>query len=315
MNARPFIAALAFAFLLASSTARAEDAATTETAVRLSDEASDLFQAGKFADAMDRYERAFALVRRPTLGVRIARCLEKLGRLNESADRYLAVSRMSLPADLDPDKAAKQREAIAQAGTERTALMPRIPSIVVNLTGPSTAGVTIDGQPVPRAVFGLQRAADPGAHHIEARSGADVVARDVTLAEGQVQQVALELRMPVQGPDGNTDHKPSRSPLRTAGYIGIGVGAAGVVLGAVTGAMALSGKSDLEGKCGPQLACDPAHKSDADAYNTLRTVSSVGFIAGSALAAAGIVIFIAAPKNAPVTATISPSGAVLLGSF
>ena len=107
-------AALALLFA-APSRARAEDAATIVTAVQLTDEASDLFEAGRYAEALDRYLRADALVRRHTIGVRVARCLARLGRLSEAAERYLAVARAPLPEDLAPAKLAKQQEAIVQA--------------------------------------------------------------------------------------------------------------------------------------------------------------------------------------------------------
>ncbi len=325
MPLRPLLPSVAIALLLGvASPARADvpDAATTQTAVRLSDEASTLFQAGKFADALNLYERAFALVRRPTLGVRIARCLERLGRLNEASERYLTVSRMALPPDLDPDKLAKQREATIQADAERNALMPRIPGVIIQLKGPATATVTIDDVVIPQALFGMKRAADPGLHHIVAKNGDEVVTRDVTLKEGEVQTTSIELREPPpalitqNGTAPTTADTSHTSPMRTIGFVGIGVGAAGLALGVVSGLLALSGQSDLQGKCGDSLACSNVYASNVSAYNTERILTSVGLIAGGVLAATGVVLVFTAPKSgARVTGVVGANSVSVGGTF
>jgi hypothetical protein len=328
MRARFASIAVLVVSLCAVGTARAAgpDAATTQTAVQLADEAAELFKAAKYDEALDRYEKAFALVRRHTLGVRIARCLEKLGRLNEAAERYLTVSRMPLPPDLDEDKAAKQREAMLQAAQEREALLPRIPALVLNVKGPESATVLIDKQPVPHALFGVKRVADPGAHHIEAHNGDEVVTRDVTLKEGDVQSVDIELRAPppapkeAETPAQPADARPARAPsstLRTVGFVGIGVGAAGVVFGAITGGMALGGKDSLTNSgCGTDLRTCPSNVADqVSTYNAERIMSSTGFIVGGVLAVAGVVLVLVAPKSAVVTAFVRPGGFGFGGSF
>ncbi len=309
--------------MAASRTARADgvDAATTQTAVQLSDEAAALFEARSYAAALEHYERAFALVRRPTLGVRIARCLVLLGRLNEAAEFYLTVSRISLPSDLDPDKLAKQREAVGQAEVEREALLVRIPSVIVKVIGPATATVAIDGQPLPHALYGQKRSADPGAHRIEARNGREIVTRDLVLKEGEVQTLSLELSSAASVPAAApmTSDQPSAPPptsvTRTVGYAVIGVGAAGVGLGLVTGAIALAKKGELEKTCGADLACTSNNASNVSTYNTERTLSSVGFIAGGVLAATGIMLVVAGRDRAPVSAFIGPTSLGMRGVF
>jgi hypothetical protein len=105
------------------------------------------------------------------------------------------------------------------------------------------------------------------------------------------------------------------SSRRTIGFIGIGVGAAGVALGGIAGGIAVSKKGDLEGKCGSSLACGSAYAGDVSSYNTARTISSVGFIAGGVLVAAGAVLVFTAPKKAPVAAYVGPASAGIGGEF
>jgi hypothetical protein len=346
---RSALVALPFSILLAAlappASAAEPDAAAraanAQTAVQLAEEAADLFAAGKYADALDRYTRADALVKRHTIGVRIARCLAKLGRLNEAAERYLAVQRMPLPADLEPEKAAKQREAIAQAESERDALVPRIPAIIVKLSGPLEAAVTIDGQPLPAAVLGLKRLGDPGAHRVEARLGAEVVSREVVLREGEVQTVELTLQAtsppPIAPPPPQVaqpapqlappppiapapDRDDPARPRRIAGFVGIGVGAAGIAMGIVAGGIALGKKADLVTPCGPDLRCPRSGGESlihqVETYNTLRGVSSLGFIAGGLLGAAGVVLVVTAPApKSAVSIQLTPTGASVRGAF
>jgi hypothetical protein len=327
---RALAVVLVTTLVAAPALAAPPDAAAMLTAVQLADEAGDLFQAGKFADALDRYKQADAIVRRHTIGLRIARCLAQLGRLAEAAERYESVARMPLPADLDADKLAKQKEAQTQAESERDALLPRIPGIVLSIDGPVGAAVTLDGQPFPPALYGVKRSIDPGAHRIEARLGAEVVSRDVVVKEGEVVPVTLQLHAeamvvpsaPAPPPAAPPPPLPAASTsggTRVAGFVLLGVGSAGLVVGLVAGGVALGKKSDLQeqSNCGPNLQCPARLRDQANAYNTLRPVSSVGFIAGGVLAAAGIVLVATSPlKDGARTAIVVGSAwARLEGAF
>src|SRR5689334_620178 len=98
-------------FVVMPSVARADD----DPAVQLTTEAAALFSDGRYADALDRYQRADALVRRQTIVLRVARCLEKLGRLVEAASKYESIAKMELSPDLEPRKRQLQEEAVTQA--------------------------------------------------------------------------------------------------------------------------------------------------------------------------------------------------------
>ena len=80
-----------------------------------------------------------------------------------------------------------------------------------------------------------------------------------------------------------------------------GVGAAGVVVGAVAGGLALGKKADVEERCtevGDGFECDQEGLDDADAGKTLATVSTIGFIGGAVVLGVGVWLIVSdAPKS------------------
>ena len=83
---------------------------------------------------------------------------------------------------------------------------------------------------------------------------------------------------------------------RKIGLVTGGVGVAGVIFGAVAGLEAASKYSSAKSACGGGTACDagsPGLGLRASAGDWA-TVSNVAFIAGGALAAAGVVLFLTA---------------------
>lgn len=286
------------AVVLSASPSSAQPAAppsaadeTRSRARALGEEGNDLFDKGDYAGALDRYERAAKLVSVPTLGLKSARCLEKLHRLIEASERYLAVTRMTLPEGaLDVHK-----EALIAADKERTELLPRIPSVVVKIRGEEAGEVSLDGKPYPAELVGVKGLVDPGKHRFEARRGRKRVAREVDVAEGAVAEVELDFANAELLPE-----KPRVVPssprwlnaVHGVGLAALGLGVAGLAVGAGAAGAAASSRSDLQGPCGEDLQCPPSSWDDADSYNTLRVVSTAGWIAGGVLAATGIVLVV-----------------------
>ena len=77
----------------------------------------------------------------------------------------------------------------------------------------------------------------------------------------------------------------------------MGVGGAALVVGAITGGLAMGDHSDLEDNC-PGGQCPPEQQDTLDSFHTMGTVSTVGFIAGGVLAATGVVLLLTAPSAA-----------------
>jgi tetratricopeptide (TPR) repeat protein len=284
------------------------------SARKLGEEGNKLFAAGDFAGALDRYQRAEQLVNVPTLGVRIARCLVKLGRLVEATEKYVQVSRVNLPPDALPQHA----EAVEQAKGELAALKPRVPTVTIRIDPPEgPVDVTIDGKPVPPALLGAGRSIDPGRHEVVATRGSKTERATFEIAEGKSEEVTLVLG-PAEASTGSAPSTETEDALRITGIALLAAGGGSLVAFGVTGGLGLSKRSDLEASCGEELRCGPALHEDVDAYNQLRLASTITLWVGVGLAAAGTVLVVAAPAATPsgeVKVGFGPGSVVVEGRF
>jgi hypothetical protein len=275
------------------------DPAARITARKLGADAIALFDKGEYAAALEKFDLANQLVPSPTLGLRAARCLVKLGRLVEASERYTEVTRMKLDASAQN----VQRKAQVEALQEREALTPRIPILEVVLEGPQGKGVTValDGKALPPALLGQKQPIDPGKHVLEAQRADTTVKREVELAEGEEARLALKLP-PLPAPP--PPPPPPPSPIAMYGWIGVGVGAAGIVVGVANGVAAIAQQGSLLDRC-PDRRCPPEAHGDADLYDITRTISTIGFIAGGVIAAGGVTLLLVAPdeRRAPLPAS------------
>lgn len=284
------------------------DEATRGAARELGQEGVAAYQAEDYETASDRLERAYSVLRAPALALWSARALEKRGLLVEASERYLEGTRIILD---DSGDRRVQEKAQEESRMAYDALAVRIPSLVVEVEGATTDEVelTVGGKTVSSALIGTKRPTNPGAVEVVGQVGEQRVTEEVTLLEGQVTRVTLKFSgtAPVAlTPAGeNAAEKPplddgvqKKQESRwqsTAGWAAVGVGAGGLVLGAVTGALAMGKRGSLD--C-PDNVC-PAGTEEAQIkkYDTLRTLSSVGIITGGILAAAGVTLLLTAPSS------------------
>ena len=250
--------------------------ATRAAAREIAKEGLALFDAGQHAEALHRFERAGALVAAPTMGLMAARSLEKLGRLVEASERYLAVTRMTLA----PDASDAFRDAQSAAAEERAALLPRVPSLRLALTPASPIpAVTLDGKPVAPALLGAEIPLDPGPHVVVATSGAVSRTERILLREREARRLDLSL-VPPPPP-------PGPSALTVASWAGVAAGTAGVVLGAIAGGLAVAAKSDLDAAGCANALCPESQAARVGEYNTLVILANAGIAGGLTLGGAG----------------------------
>jgi hypothetical protein len=317
-------AACAMGLLLASTSARAQVSDIDKgTARQLTLDGFDALDKKDYAAAADRFERADALFHAPTISVGLGRARLALGKLVSAKEAFSRAVYEPLPANASP----AVLKAVEEARRELDALTPRVPMVIVNVKGAANPTVTVDGVEVPAAALGVKRPLDPGQHVVLARAkGFAPAESNFTIAEGNLQTVNIDLVPGDSGPEpeksppatgattasGAADHGGAgHSSTKTLGYVGIGLGGAGLVVGAVAGAMAMSKNSTLSsecpgGHCNPNSSQKSSIQSDLNDYNTLTTVSTVGFIAGGALAATGVVLWLTAPTASSSGATVTP---------
>ncbi len=247
--------------------ARAEtvDPATKAAARQLGEEGMQLYDKGECAPAAEKLTRAHELVHVPTLALYAARCLEKLGRLVDASERYLDATRDVV----EPSAPAAQRTAQADAERARKALLPRLATVEIAPQPPlPDALVTLDGKPLPTAMFGVKRPIDPGAHTVDVLRGGARTTRSFSIKEGESTHVDVAVpagpayppmypgpvpyaypptylqQLPVAPPEPPTQRRSL--PLYVVGVILIPVGTLAVIGGAVD-AVSNTGKAAAGG--------------------------------------------------------------------
>jgi hypothetical protein len=161
----------------------------------------------------------------------------------------------------------------------------------------------------------------------EAATMPGVTAGGAQVAAPGPQATQPDVRVPSQPTSGSlsaaTNAQPERdqgassaSSQRTAGWIGVGVGTAGLALGATTGLIVAVRHGDLSTECPVNNNCNGQHDSEVSTYNTMRTLSTAGFIVGGVAAVAGVTLLLTAPKTpAQVGLWLSPNAAGIQGKF
>ncbi len=314
-------AAIVVGAILAPAEARADavDAQTRQTARKLGADGMALYDQGDYAAALAKFTLANKLVPAPTLALRAARCLVRLGRLVEASEKYLEITR----TDLDPKALAVQRKALAEAVGEREKILPMIPSLVVAVQGPrgETLSVSVDGVSMPVALLGERRPVDPGTHRVEVQRGAEPpIARQVTVDVGDASR--LDVALPPLPPPPRPPPPPDGEPVGKAiGRVGIAVAVAGAVVGVSHGLVALVQQSSLVERCGEARACPHDAAGAAGFYDVTRAATTIGFIAAGVGVALSIPYFLKpkAPADGGGSALrVTPwvgAGAGLRGEF
>jgi hypothetical protein len=284
----------------------------------LGTKANEAAAAGDWAKAEDLFHRADTLYHAPTLLLGLARARAHLGKYVEAYEDYHRIIIEPLP----PNSAPAFTKAVADARVEISSVEGKRARAIIDVKGPSSPSVTLDGAPVAAAALGTERAVNPGSHalHVEA-AGYTPSDTTFTVAQGDSVTTTVTLQpapagaaptgtppttpasqtsaaQPPASPEGSGD---SGATMRTLGWIGLGVGGAGLLTGAITGFVAVGQHSNLQSNpCdkGPCGASDlSSYQSSLNSYQTMGTVSTVALIAGGVLASAGAVLLFTAPHN------------------
>jgi hypothetical protein len=102
--------------------------------------------------------------------------------------------------------------------------------------------------------------------------------------------------------NGGASGAPPGQAQRTAGLVIGGMGIAGIVVGGISGVIAASTWNHAKDLCSPadcpQMTLGQA-ESDRSSALTAATVSTIGFVAGSALVVGGLALVLTAPAGSP----------------
>lgn len=329
MRTRLFLVLLLSALVIAGRSAQAQpvDNSDRRVARELADEGARLFNESNFTGALDRFERADAIMHVPTLGLWAARSLERTGKLVEASERYVAVIRMQLPDDPQGVHAKAQAEAAA----ESEALSARLPRVTIFVEGAGRDLVLeIDGRKLPLAMLEVPVPVDPGRHRIVARSSGREVELEIAPRERQRVPARLAFNPVVDGstqlpsdratPGSVRAEEPGPGPVLVLGATATALGAALLVSAAGVGGALLARQTDFEERgCGADLADCPSSVTDEeiDDFNALRAPTTGLLIAGGALAVVGTILLVVAPSSSEQTVSLSvgPTGLLLKGRY
>jgi opacity protein-like surface antigen len=210
MRKLPVLLALCAAVASSAPAAAQVTDAERSAARQLFKEGDDLQRAGKFAEALDKFERAQQVFSAPTNMLRIAECDAALGRLVESAESYRALVRTPLPPGSPPAFQA----AVDQAKGELAQVEPRVPKLLIQVDPRTAPGqqLQIDGQAIPAALIGEPFPLDPGQHRVLVTASGYISAeQQVVLKERETKTLPVALR-PIAGVTYSTGGAPQPPP-------------------------------------------------------------------------------------------------------
>ncbi len=312
---RPWVPLGMMAALLAPSLAHAAGADDKAAAQVLFEEGRRLMDQGKYGDACPKLESSQRLDPGAGTLLNLAACYEKNG---QSASAWVTYTDAAVASREHHPDWQKSAEARAKA------LYPTLAHVVVDVpNAPNGVNVTRDGKVLESGSFGTAMPVDPGHHTIDATApNKKPFHEEVDVAPKADTRVTIKLEdaphTEENAPITREHDVTSRSgPVRTIGVAANGVGVAGRVVGGVFGVLAIGRKNDAAPNCLSDFSrCNTTGKAAVDDAFTLGTVSTIGFVVGGALAVAGVVMFVLAPKHTErVTIGLSPFGASVGGTF
>lgn len=338
---------LALSSLISSTPALAQPADNKVLAEQLFEQARALAKANRWAEACPKFEASLRYDAQLGTRLNLATCYEKIGRIASAWGLFRDSAELARAANDVP----RRDYALKQAAT----LLPRLPKLTIAgpMTPPNGFVITRDGVPLDLAALGSALYVDPGPHEVTAVApGFEVFKATINVAERQSESVLIRELTPLKPqpseptvvrpqepvtvtpvmrrpPGGAEPIDDGPDPGKSRKYIGLGIAGTGVVLtgvGLFLGMSASSKYDDAKALCGEGLACENQADfergqqliSDSRSQATLSTVFVVG---GLAAAAAGVVVWVTAPKRERAQTAIVPTvserdlGLAILGRF
>jgi len=284
----------------------------------LAKEGLALAEANKHAEACPKYAESVKLEPNYSIQYSLAECYEKIGKLGSALYNYRRVEEAPKAANKQA-LSMKAHERIAQIEAQ----VPKVKIVLPAGVTPKDVVVKIDGNRVPTESFS-EMPIDSGEHNVEVTQAGkkpwtdtihiqigtypiEVPDLGTAAAKAEEDKPAITTTMPL----GQSRSSPT---YRIAGGVAVGLGVAGVVVGSIFGLSAKSKRDDAIGLC---KSDDPKQCHDQAGLDVWRdassagTISTIGFLAGSALIATGVVLWVIAPSTpvrSGVTGGIDPNG-------
>ena len=289
--------------------ARAEDHAAAEEAFR---EGRRLLDAGQLEQACAKLAESQKL--EPAAGtlLNLADCYERRGLVASAADTY---KEAAVASGLRGRSDWEQFALI-----HYQALRPRVPRLTLRVTSPAP-GLTVarDGRAVAVPANAVEETLDPGSHTVEATApGRNAWRTTFVVGPGDARTVDIPALAPTAAAAEPAPAPTSGGRQRPVGFVAGGVGVAALAFGAVAGLIAINGRSDAESKCPSYPTRGTAEGTAAnDRAQDWATGSTIAFVAGGVLVAAGVTLVVTSPRTTGMASRVvaTPGGLELRGTF
>jgi hypothetical protein len=291
--------------------ASAQSAADAAAADALFTEGKKLSDAGKYEEACPKFAESLRLDSGIGVMLYLADCWERTGKTASAWAQFREAEEL----------ASRQVDKRAGAAHQRAALLePRLARLTIHLApGVETSGLdlTRDKTTMGRAQWDVPVPVDPGPHTIVASApGKKPRVAEVLVTAGGAPTVfeisALEDQSgaPVPEPQTQTQTKPVPPPRvevaanpgagrRTLSVVVGGAGLVGIAAGAFFGFDTISkNNASNNGHCQANSQCDPTGIQLRNEAMSSANASNIAFAAGGAVLAAGVVLYLTAPRSA-----------------
>jgi hypothetical protein len=291
--------------------AQGADAAAAESLFR---QGRSLMDAKDFAHACPKLAESFRLDPGTGTLLALAVCHEGEGRLASAWGEYAdVIARAKREGRADREQLARDKARALEARLPMLTVsvapgVEKIPNLEIKRDG-VLIGPGAWASPVP---------VDPGHHHVEANApGRKSFVTTVSVnAEGEKKSVvvpmlaeeAIAASQTASSHDVGAPEAPQGKPssgLRTAGLVAGGIGVVGLGVGAIFGLRAIGRMNDSKKDCEGDV-CGPEGREARYDARSAGTASTIGFVAGGVLVAAGFTMYLVGkPRPAPGAATLS----------
>jgi hypothetical protein len=312
------VTTLATAFIAPAALAQDQPQAESVAAARsLGLQGIKLADAGDCKGAIEKLSRAESLYHAPSILGRLGECQVNVGQVVLGTENLNRVVREQLA----PNAPKAFRDAQTRAASALNKALPKIARLTVKVE-PADAKpqVTVSGAAIPPALIGVERPTDPGTHEVVVSAPGYLEQKSsVTLAEGGAQDISIKLEKDPNAVVAAAASTPSAAPLvatttapasdagskksNTLAYVALGVGGAGLLVGGITGILALGKKSDLKGCVDDR--CPTSQKDTLDSAKSIATVSTVGFAVGLVGVGVGVVLLLTGSGSS--SASLAPA--------
>jgi hypothetical protein len=314
----------------AATTARAQSSGDQAAAEALFKQGRDLMASGHLAEACPKLAESQRLDPGTGTLLNLATCYERNGQVASAWVTYKEAATAAQNGD--------QTERAQLARRKAAELEPRLSMLTIVV--PATADrpdlqIRRDGQPIGRPGWGVPIPVDPGVHTIEASAAGRKPWLGQASVEGAAAQASVEVpplaELPTEAPQ--TAPSPPQTAAavlpppaavvvppppdsahaqaqRTIGLVTGAVGIAGLVVGATFGLIARADNDDAKRNCPTDSTCNQDGLASSTSALHAATASNVAFIAGGALTAAGLVLYLTAPRDAASSGALALSPVV-----